>query len=68
MEKINQKDYKYYVFDLVKSKINTGWEFRSDAQDALDDLGSDSQYKKIYTGTYLKHSLHVDPEDNNNWG
>jgi len=53
--KINEDDsylkdvdnYKWFVVDLKKKKAVTGWEFKSDATDSLEDYGKDSSNFKV---------------------
>jgi len=63
-KKINQKDYAFYVFNIKINKINSGWEFKEDANEAIEELeGSDF---KVYTKKYLL-SKGINPDDNINW-
>lgn len=63
--KIDQKDYKYYVLCKKSNKILSGWEYREDARDFVEETGRKDL--KIYTRSYLKR-LGIDPKDNSNWG
>lgn len=67
-EKINQSDYKYYIFNTKNKEILEGFEFKEDASDRLDEL-------KFYGNTdYVlenKRSLlanGLDPNNNKSWG
>lgn len=63
--KIDQKGYKYYVFNTKTQKIITGWEYREDAYDFIKESGNENH--KVYTRTYLAHQLDTDPAINANW-
>jgi len=65
-KRIDQKDYKYYVFNPNTQKIITGWEYRDDAYDFIKE--TDYEDLLVYTRTYLAHQLDIDPIDNQNWG
>jgi len=60
---INQNDYKFWV--LVGSKIASGWEYREDAKDALDDLPSGKK-GKVLTRAGLRNKG-IDPDNNEHW-
>jgi len=64
-KRIDQKGYSFYVFDTVKNKILSGWEFRSDAKDYVDEKAVPGL--KIYTRSFLK-SKGIDPKKNDSWG
>jgi hypothetical protein len=65
----NQPDYKYYL--LFKGKIMSGWEFKTDAQDAKRDVEETNaeakQSIKIAARITLK-KMGIDPEDDAAWG
>lgn len=63
--KIDQKGYKYYVFNTKTKKIITGWEYREDAYDFIKENGNENH--KVYTRTYLAYQLNIDPASNNSW-
>ena len=69
--KINQKDYKYYVFNTETNKIAEGFEYQEDAIDRIKELIEES-------GKLLKGKLRsctrkalmikdIDPDINENW-
>ena len=68
--KYNKKEYKYFVIDLNDNLVHSGWEFKEDALDILDELleglytAITSDYK-IYTKKYLKNKIYLN--NNNNW-
>tara|TARA_Y100001937_G_scaffold2912_1_gene3789 strand:- start:1583 stop:1807 length:225 start_codon:yes stop_codon:yes gene_type:complete len=68
--KYNKKEYKYYVIDLNDNLIHSGWYYRDDALEALDELlegiatAVTSDYM-IYSKIYLKNK--IDLNNNNNW-
>ncbi|MBU0489985.1 MAG: JAB domain-containing protein [Bacteroidetes bacterium] len=66
VRKIDQKGYKYYVFNPKTKKIITGWEYRNDAYDFVKE--ADSNDLKVYTRTYLAYQLGIDPAHNKSWG
>lgn len=66
--KIDQKGYKYYVFNTRTKKIITGWEYREDAYDFIRENDLDNGILKVYTRTYLAHQLDMDPARNSSWG
>jgi len=59
--KYNQKDYKFYVF--ANGKIYSGWEYKEDAQDGLEDAPTGA---KVLTKKGLSNKG-VDVDDNKNW-
>lgn len=63
MARINQRGYKFYV--VSGNKIESGWEYREDAGDALKDL-PDPRSAKVLTKTFLK-SRGIDPDDDASW-
>lgn len=61
-DKINNPDYAFYV--VGKNKIISGWEYREDAKDALEDTpGVDA---KVYSKVTLK-KLGLDADNNSDW-
>lgn len=60
---INKRDYKFYV--LVFDKIDSGWEYRSDASDHVADL-PDPRSGKVYAKRTLI-TMGVDPDKNASW-
>ena len=60
MKRINENDYKYYV--VIDGKIESGWEYREDAKEQLDNIDGG----KVYTGKYLM-GKGLDVNDNGNW-
>jgi len=61
--KYNQRDYTFYV--LVNGKIESGWEYKEDAQDQLGELPP-GQKGKVLTKTGVQRQG-LDPDDNANW-
>ena len=62
--KIDNKDYKYYVFNLRRGKIISGWEYKEDAQERKNEM--DLKQLKVYTRVYLNR-IGKDPRTNKNW-
>lgn len=62
--KYNQKTYKYYV--VSKGKIQSGWDYKEDAKDMLEDLPISAGSAKIYKEAGLK-KLGLNADDNKNW-
>ncbi len=64
--KINQKGYIFYIV-LDGARIHSGWEYKEDAKDAIDELPSGMKAKaKIYQRAGLK-KFGLDPDDNEVW-
>jgi hypothetical protein len=64
--KINQRDYKFWV--VVDGKIESGWEFREDAKDQLENIPSGWYLgkAKVLAKAGLRQ-LGLDPDDDNAW-
>lgn len=62
--KLNQKDYAFYV--VAKGKIESGWEYREDANDQAKDNLPPSMGAKVYAKMALK-KLELNPDDNSHW-
>ena len=64
-EKINQKDYQFYVLNKASTKIRSGW---SNKEDAIDGKNDDEQSKvgKVVAKATLKQ-MNIDPDDNKFW-
>ncbi len=62
--KLNQKDYAFYV--VAKGKIESGWEYREDANDQAKDNLPPSMGAKVYSKAALK-KLKLNPDDNSHW-
>lgn len=60
MARYNQRTYKYYVF--LNGKIASGWDFREDAKDDLENAPGGRVLSKVY----LK-GQGVDPDSDANW-
>jgi len=39
--------YKFFVVNISKKKVESGWEFKNDAKDALKDFDGDKNYKVV---------------------
>jgi hypothetical protein len=66
MKKYNQKDYKYYVWIPGEEKIVSGWEYREDAKDSLEDLPP--SLKRVAKVSAKSHVAgYVDVGNNENW-
>lgn len=63
-KKYNQKGYEFYV--VVNNKIQSGWEYREDAQDMVDELKENGTKAKIYKKAGLK-KLGLNPDNNKDW-
>ena len=72
---IDQPNYRFYVVDDRggSPKIDTGWEYREDANDRRRDLAEDYETRgeapgaKVYTRSFLVDRLGLDPENDANW-
>jgi hypothetical protein len=65
---INQKDYKFYVIGLNPqniNKIHSGWEYKEDALDALEE--TEISGRKVLQVRGLK-ALGLEPKVNSDWG
>ena len=77
-------DYRYFVLNLSTGKIVSGWEYRSDAVDSMNEFNDPSFTEKKYK-VYMDHSMyrpfltditydegyrlsHINPFDSANWG
>ena len=69
--KINQKDYKYYVFNTETNKIAEGFEYQEDAIDRIKELIKESDnLLKGKLRSYARKGLTnrgIDPDLNENW-
>lgn len=63
LERYNQSDYTYYIITKSK-KIMSGWSYREDAQEILED--DDIPNAKVYSKTHLLR-MGIDPNDDANW-
>ena len=73
-------DYRYFVLNLSTGKIVSGWEYRSDAKDSMNEFNeiSDSYIVvKFNTSNYSEDYITVvtnaivftvNPLDSANWG
>jgi hypothetical protein len=61
--KFNRRDYKFYV--VVGGMIDSGWEYREDANDAKRDL-PDPRAGKVFTKSGLR-TQGINPDDNAFW-
>ena len=66
-EKINQPDYKFYLFDPEKNTIHSGWEYREDAKDAQDEAAESDRILKIFSKRFLLQKG-INPDNNKSWG
>jgi hypothetical protein len=70
-EKTNQPDYKFYVVGKNKkdeNKIESGWEYKEDAQDQINELKETGiTGVKVLQVTGLK-KLGLDPDNDSDWG
>lgn len=59
----NRKEYQFYVV-LPDGKIDSGWVYKEDAKDALEDIKEAGvKGAKIVA----RKALRVDPEDSSQW-
>ena len=68
--RINQRDYRHYVLAITDSGarvVESGWEYKEDAQDQVNELKEDGIYSRIYTKTGLCR-MGIDVNDNTVWG
>jgi hypothetical protein len=65
--KINQKDYKYYV--VLNNKIIAGNEYKEDAKEFIEGNAPDKYMKqcKVHSKRALL-TMGIDPDVNDNWG
>jgi len=65
--KLNQKDYTHYVvvFRNGQPLIESGWEFREDANDNVREIREATP--KIKVKVLSRRAMPVDPDDNDNW-
>lgn len=61
---IDQRDYKFYV--VVGNKIESGWEYREDAQDQIKENLPPVGAKILTRKTLVSRG--IDPNDDANWG
>ena len=62
--KYNDNDYKFYVL-LDNNKIESGWEYKEDAEDQIENLPPKLK-GKVLTLTGIKNKS-IDPDDDSNW-
>jgi len=55
--------YKFFIVDLKKKKAVSGWEFQSDAKDALSDYDKDSNFKVVAARTLSSMGIE-NPKEN----
>lgn len=67
-EKINQPDYVWYVLDIKKNILITGWEYRSDAMDYVNDHDEDTRKNVKVIHKKTATSLGLNPDLNKSWG
>lgn len=61
----DKKAYKYFVYNPNTKKILSGWEYKSDAQEHVSELGFANL--KVYTRVYLIR-IRTKPSLKKNWG
>jgi hypothetical protein len=57
------EEYRFFIYNLEKQKITSGWEYASDAFEIVEN----PNVEKVYSISYLKNKLKVDPFDYKNW-
>jgi len=74
IKNLNEKkelDYPFYVINIKTNKIASGWEFKEDAQDFINDIKETHPDKvkdlKIYSKAHLQNKLKIDFLNKNNW-
>ena len=55
--------YKFFIVDLKKKKAVSGWEFQSDAKDALSDYDKDPNFKVVSERTLSSMGIKNPKED-----
>ena len=69
--KINQKEYKYYVFNILTNKIAEGFEYQEDSKDRIKEhLEESDNILKNKLRSYTRKALlikGIDPDINENW-
>lgn len=63
LEKINDRNYIYWV--VVNNKIESGWEYREDATDHLEDLPPGKK-GRVYSRIGLK-KFNLNPDNDSDW-
>lgn len=65
------EDYPFYVVNTKTKKIASGWDYREDAKDFIDDLKETHPDKvkdlKIFSQSHVKNNLKIDFLNQNNW-
>jgi hypothetical protein len=65
---INQPDYKYYVVDINKIYIDSGWEYRQDAIDRAAELAEEGGVPKVCNKSRVAVGNRVlDPDNDASW-
>ena len=64
--KWNDDGYRFYVVLDGESKIESGWEYREDAKDRLDEMMEDGVKGKIFARRALL-AMGMNPDDDSNW-
>ena len=63
-KKINQREYQYYI--IRNNSIIEGFGDKDDAFERKSEM--DDPKLKVFSKTYLKTRLNIDPDDNSSWG
>jgi len=58
------KDYRCWV--VSEGKIFSGWEYREDAQDSLDELRECGKQGKVLTRKGLER-INLNPDNDSDW-
>ena len=67
-KKYNNPDYRYYVVHTENYKIHSGWEYKDDAHDQLNELSDEGQTMySVYTARHLKSKCNMYPDSNCDW-
>lgn len=65
---INQRGYKFYVVDINKIFIDSGWEYREDAIDRAAELREEGGVPKVCNKSRVAVGNRVlDPDDDASW-
>lgn len=63
----NQPEYNWYVVDTAEGKIDSGWEYRKDAEDRVRELKSEGFHAGKVMGRPKFGMRPLDPDDDDNW-
>jgi len=53
-------NYKYFIIDTKNKKVISGWEFKEDAKDSLDDIDNKENHKIVHLSKLSNYGI-TDP-------